>query len=202
MSGVWSFWGIAAALGLLSFFEPCTIATHTLFSVRAHGARRRAPVLLLFWATRAALSAALLALVAAVTRPPDVHGAAAGLALAVMASVYVVSRFVYLPVPHLEMWRWFPGGRALPPAMQLGLTLPACTLPLVVILGVLAAVHDAPAVAAIGGLLFATLFAAPTVTSAIVGVSDLGRRWLSRAALATPYLTAALLYGGALFLLR
>lgn len=202
MSGVLGFWAIAAALGLLSFFEPCTIATHTLFSVRTHSARRRAQVLLAFWATRAALSAALLALVAAVTPPPDLHGAVAGVALAVMASVYVVSRFAYLPVPHLEAWRWFPGGKALPPAMQLGLTLPACTLPLVAILGVLAAVHDAPAAAAVAGLLFATLFAAPTVISAVVGVSDIGRRWLSRAALATPYVTAALLYGGALFLLR
>jgi len=37
----------AATLGMLAFFEPCTIATHTLFAVRAHD-KNPAPVFLIF----------------------------------------------------------------------------------------------------------------------------------------------------------
>lgn len=48
----------AAALGLLSFFEPCTIATHTLFSARAHADLRAARhgALLGLWITRSAFN--------------------------------------------------------------------------------------------------------------------------------------------------
>jgi len=62
----------AALLGLLAFFEPCTIATHTLFAVHAHRAPRRQCCrgLLAVWATRALALAALLAgAVAALPRP-------------------------------------------------------------------------------------------------------------------------------------
>ena len=193
----------AAALGLLSFFEPCTIATHTLFSARVHADRRAARhgALLGLWITRGLFSVGLLLAVVMLTAPPRLHGYGPSVALSVMATVYLLSRLVYLPVPHLEAWKLLPGGAALPHAAKLGLTLPACTLPLFVVVAALVAAQDSWLLAAVSGVLFATLFTAPTAVAALVGVSGAGRRFLQRAARATPYGTAALLYGGAIYVL-
>ena len=193
----------AALLGLLAFFEPCTIATHTLFSARAYA--RPWPVccreLLALWVTRSLLVTGLL-MVAVLLTPPPVWGAVLpSVILAAMASVYIVSRFVYLPVPHLEFHRLVPGGLRLPAAVQLGLTLPACTLPLFVIVFGMVITFDSYALAVASGLLFAGLFTLPTAVAAVTGLSAGGQRFLKASALATSYLTAGLLYAAAAYLL-
>jgi len=190
-------------LGLLSFFEPCTIATHTLYSVRVHARRwpARHAELLELWAARSLVSIGLLLLAVAVTEPPRLDGHLPSVVLAVIASVYLVSRFAYIPVPHLEFWKLLPGGGVYPQAIKLGLTLPACTLPLFVIMGAVTAAQDSWPLAVGAGLLFATLFTAPTAATAFIGLSESGRRFLNGAARATPYITAGLLYGAAIYLL-
>lgn len=116
-------------------------------------------------------------------------------------TVYIVSRFTYIPVPHLAFFRLLPGGRSLPFAVQLGLTLPACTIPLFVVVTGLAATVDSVGFAALAGLLFATLFTAPMVVTSFKGVHADGCEFLNRAAKGSPYLTAVLLFGAALYLL-
>lgn len=193
----------AALLGLLAFFEPCTIATHTLFSARAHKAPRAGccQSLLAAWLTRSILSCVLL-VTAVLVIPPLVWGPyLPSIILAAMAIVYIVSRFTYIPVPHLEFSKLLPGGRALPFAVQLGLTLPACTIPLFVVVVGLAVTVDSIGFAALAGWLFATLFMAPLVLTSFKGVHADGRELLNRAAKGSPYLTAALLFGAALYLL-
>lgn len=194
---------VVAVLGLLSFFEPCTIATHTLFSARVHAHRRSArhTELFVLWATRSLLVMGLLAAAVLLTSPPAWGETLPSVILAVMGSVYTVSRFVYLPVPHLEFHRLIPGRLHLPVAVRLGLTLPACTLPLFVIVLGMTITLDSYVLAAAGGLLFASLFTAPTVLAALVGLSDGGRRFLNFSAVATSYITAALLYGASAYLL-
>ena len=51
----------ATLLGLLAFFEPCTIATHTLFSVRANQASDKSccQSLLTVWLSRTVLLVAI-----------------------------------------------------------------------------------------------------------------------------------------------
>ncbi|MEK7815573.1 MAG: hypothetical protein AAB294_01990 [Pseudomonadota bacterium] len=193
----------ASVLGLLSFFEPCTIATHTLFSARAHA--RPWPAccreLFVLWVTRNLLVTGLLA-VAVLLIPPVKWGEVLpSVILAVMASVYIVSRFAYVPVPHLEFHRLVPGGLRLPAAVRLGLTLPACTLPLFVIVLGMAITLDSYALALAGGLLFANLFTLPTVVVAVTGLSVGGQHFLKASALVTSYLTAGLLYAAAVYLL-
>jgi cytochrome c-type biogenesis protein len=193
----------ASVLGLLAFFEPCTIATHTLFSARAHA--RPWPdccrELLTLWIARSLLAVGLLLLAVAAAAPPRWGGYFPGVILAVMATVYVVSRFQYLPVPHLEFHRLIPGGGRLPHAVQLGLTLPACTLPLFIILAGMAITLDSYRLAIVGGLLFAGLFTLPTAVTSVTGLTSAGQRFLKCSALSTPYITAALLYGAAAYLL-
>ena len=193
----------AALLGLLAFFEPCTIATHTLFAARAHGQPRTACCrsLLAVWLTRSALLIVLL-VSAVLAIPPLICGPyLPSIILAVMAVVYIVSRFTYIPVPHLEFFKLLPGGRSLPHAVQLGLTLPACTLPLFVVVAALAVTVNSVGIALVAGLLFATLFTAPMVVTSFKGVHSDGRELLNRAARGSPYLTAVLLFGAALYLL-
>ena len=199
----WTLVLAASALGALSFFEPCTIATHTLFSVRAHarpwpGCCRE---LLTLWVTRSLLSVGLLLLALTITAPPVWGTYVPSVILTVMATVYIVSRFQYIPVPHLEFHKLIPGNARLPHAVQLGLTLPACTLPLFIIVLGITITLDSYALAVMGGLLFAGLFTLPTAVTSVTGLSGAGQRFLKVAALTTPYITAALMVGAAIYLL-
>ena len=199
----WTLGLTASALGVLSFFEPCTIATHTLFSVRAHarpwpGCCRE---LLTLWLTRSLLVVGLLLLALSITAPPVWVAYVPSVILTIMATVYIVSRFQYIPVPHLAFHKLIPGSTRLPHAMQLGLTLPACTLPLFIIVLGITITLDSYALAIMGGLLFAGLFTLPTAVTSVTGLSAAGQRFLKVSALATPYITAALMYGGAIYLL-
>ncbi len=193
----------ASLLGLLAFFEPCTIATHTLFSARAHQTARRGCCrsLMAVWLARSALCCTLLLAVVALTPAPSWPAWLPSLMLSLMATLYLVSRFAYLPVPHLAFARVLPGGQSLPFAIQLGLTLPACTLPLFVVVAGLAAAADSLLFALLAGLLFASFFTAPLVFASLKGVHADGRDLLARAAEGSPYLTALLLFATALVLL-
>ncbi len=193
----------ATLLGLLAFFEPCTIATHTLYSVRASRADSRAccQSLLAVWLSRSALLILLLVGAVLLTTPPQWGPYLPSIILTVMALLYLVSRVTYIPVPHLEFFRLLPGGRHFPQGLKLGLTLPACTLPLVVVLIGIAITVDSLAFAALAGLLFASLFTLPMVFASVKGIHADGRDLLQRAARGSPFLTATLLLGLALYLL-
>ena len=193
----------AMTLGLLAFFEPCTIATNTLFSVRAHreDSRHCCQSLLAVWLTRSVLMSLLLVLAVLVTPQPQWGPWMPSIILSAMAILYLVSRYVYIPVPHLEFYRLIPGNERLPHAIRLGLTLPACTLPLVVIIIGLAITVDSLPFAIAAGVLFASLFTLPMVVSSFKGVHEDGRELLNRAAKGAPWLTATLLLGAALYLL-
>lgn len=195
--------GSAVILGALAFFEPCAIATHTLFTVRAHGQRpaERRQVLLAAWIARSALAVGLLVLLVWSTEPPAWPPYAPSAILAAMATIYLASRVVYIPVPHLTFHRLLPRGSRLPPSVQLGLTLPACTIPLFVVVAGIAITVDSIAFAAVAGLLFAGFFALPMAVAAFKGIHAEGRDFLKRAARGSPFLSAVLLYGAAFVLL-
>ncbi|MFV1996437.1 MAG: cytochrome c biogenesis CcdA family protein [Acidiferrobacterales bacterium] len=193
----------ASVLGLLAFFEPCTIATNTLFSVRAHRMTRSGcyQSLLTVWLARSVLLVTLFVIAVSITDALAWSIYLSSAILIALAVVYVVSRFTYLPVPHLEFFRLMPGGDRLPFAVRLGLTLPACTLPLIVVVAGIVIAVGSPGSAALAGLLFASLFTLPTAIAALTGVHDDARELLNRAAKVSPYVTAVLLLGGALYLL-
>lgn len=193
----------AAALGALAFFEPCTIATHTLFAVRAHQKSTVTRMLdvVLIWAARSLLTAGIFVVATLLTGAPEINATMSGIVLIVMGSVYLISRKAYIPVPHLEFFRLIPFASKLPDAVRLGLIAPACTLPLLVILIVFVASVNSLPLAIISALLFASLFSLPVLIASITGINDSGKDFLSKAANGTPYLTAALLFSAALFLL-
>jgi cytochrome c-type biogenesis protein len=100
----------------------------------------------------------------------------------VMGVVYLVSTKVYLPVPHIQLYGLLPGGAALSEPLRLGLTLPACTLPLIVVVGMLAALSGSPWAGALAGLLFALALTAPTIWFGVWGTSEEARSALGKAA--------------------
>ncbi len=194
----------ATLLGLLAFFEPCTIATHTLFSARVSQrantlARWRAP--LLTWISRSLLLMAIFVIPVWLFDPPRWGAWTLSIMLSGIAVVYLVSRFIYLPVPHLECYRLLPFHHRLPYSVRLGLTLPACTLPLVLVTGMMALNQDSIALALVAGLLFATLFTLPMAVTAMRGIDASDRQLLNSAARGAPWLTALLLLGVAVWLL-
>jgi len=186
----------AAVLGLLGFFEPCTIATHTLFAVRANRHAGRWRALALLAGARTILLAAAFAVVAALGLRGIAPLAGAAVLIA-MGVVYLVSIKVYLPVPHIQLYRLLPGGAALSEPLKLGLTLPACTLPLIVVVGMLAALSGNPWAGALAGLLFALALTAPTIWFGVRGTSEEARSALGKAAYLSHYVTTLLLWGGA-----
>jgi len=195
----------AATLGLLAFFEPCTIATHTLYSAKVNhaGNSKKSCCKNLFtvWLSRSLLLIVILASAVMLTTPPVWSVTLPSIILSLMAIIYLVSRFVYLPVPHLAFYKLLPGSDRLPHAIKLGLTLPACTLPLVIVITGMSITVDSISFAALAGLMFATLFTAPMVVASVRGLDDSGLEILNRAAKGSPYLTAVLLFGLALLLL-
>lgn len=193
----------AALLGLLAFYEPCTIATHTLFSVRVQrqsGPEPRMSVLQL-WLVRSTFLVGLLMLAVSLSAPFAWAGYMPSLILTLMATVYIISRFVYLPVPHLEIYRLLPGADRLPTAWRLGLTLPACTLPLFLIVIGMSIQLDSLPFAALAGLLFSSLFTLPVWWASRREIEEKDRQRLAQLARATPFITAGLLYSSAFILL-
>ena len=188
----------AAGLGLLAFFEPCTIATHSLFALRANRdtTRSRWRALAQLLVSRAVLLAAIFGLAAWVGLQTFSAGAAM-LMLGVIGSIYLVSRKIYLPVPHIEFFRLLPGHARLAQGLKLGLTLPACTLPLVAVVGFISALSRRPDMALMAGLVFAGMFSLPTLWDSTRELDAAHRTFLSKAALISPYLTALLLWSGA-----
>ena len=194
----------AALLGLLAFFEPCTIATHTLYSVKVNQSNDKnvcCQSLLSVWLSRSFLLIVIFVSAVLFTSPPAWSESLPSIILSVMAIIYLVSRFIYIPVPHLEFHKLLPGSKRLPYSIQLGLTLPACTLPLIIIVVGMSITLDSIVYAAVAGLVFASLFTAPMVIASAKGLDENSLELLNRAAKGSPYLTAVLLFGLALFLL-
>ncbi len=193
----------AMMFGLLAFFEPCTIATHTIFAVRSHHQEksRRYRVLLHIWLIRSLLLSAIFSLAVILLPVPQWGVYLPSIMLTLMAALYLLSRYAYIPVPHLALYRLLPGLRSLSQVVRLGLTLPACTLPLLVVVGALAVTLDSVAAAVLAGLVFAALFTAPLAWAAMHGFDEDMLNLLNKSAVGSPYLSASLLLGGALVLL-
>lgn len=193
----------AASLGLLAFFEPCTIATHTLFSVRVNQQENKVCCQSLFavWLSRTLLMVGLFTLAVYFIEPPQWGAYTPSIVLSAMAVLYLISRFIYIPIPHFEFFKLLPFSKQLPFSIQLGLTLPACTLPLVVVTAGMAVTLGSIYYAAIAGVLFASLFTFPMMIAAYKGVNDDAKQLLNRSAKGSPYLTAVLLIGTAVVLL-
>lgn len=194
----------AAVLGLLAFFEPCTIATHTLFSVRVNqqeNSRTCCQSLLAVWLSRTLLMVGLFTFAVYFIEPPQWGAYTPSIILSMMALLYLISRFIYIPIPHLEFFKLLPFNNLLPSSIHLGLTLPACTLPLVIVTAGMAVTLGSLSFAAIAGLLFASLFTLPMSITAYKGVHEDAKQLLNHAAKGSPYLTAVLLVGLATVLL-
>lgn len=114
--------------------------------------------------------------------------------------IYLITRKIYLPVPHLEFFRLLPRHDGLSQGYKLGLTLPACTLPLVVIVGILSALTQRPGIAVFAGFVFAVMFTLPTLWDSTHALNAAHRAWLSKAANLSPYLTTLLLWSGAVLI--
>ena len=188
----------AAVLGFLSFFEPCTIATHTLFAVRAHhnSVKRRWLVLAQLMLSRTLLLVLIFGS-AAVIGLAEFSSHIAMLMLGMTGLIYLITRKIYLPVPHLEFYRLIPRHDGLSQGFKLGLTLPACTLPLVLIVSTLAALTQRPGVAVLAGLVFAVMFTLPTLWDSTHELKPSHRAFLSNAANLSPYVTTLLLWSSA-----
>lgn len=193
----------AAVLGFLAFFEPCTIATHTLFAVRASrdSVKHRLLALVQLMLSRTLLLVTLFSSAAAIGLA-ELASRTAFLMLGVIGSIYLITRKIYLPVPHLEFYHLIPRHDGLSQGFKLGLTLPSCTLPLVLIVGILSALTQRPAIAVLAGLVFAIMFTLPTLWDSTHELNAAHRTFLSKAANMTPYITTLLVWGGALLILQ
>lgn len=193
---------ISALLGFLAFFEPCTIANHTLFSVNTHRSGHSACCknIIALWISRSLLLTFLFVTAVIFIKPAESGSVLPIIALVAMAAIYIISRYTYIPVPHLNFHKLLPLSYKLPYSIQLGLTLPACTLPLVIITGGMAVASESIKLAVLSAFVFSTLFTLPMVFTSLKGFDKNGLAMLNRAAIATPFITAILLLLLALYL--
>lgn len=191
----------ALILGALAFYEPCTIASHTLFSVRLHQAdnRTRLRNLLHFWFWRSVLVIGLLWLADLVIGQLQLSEFQSALALLGMALVYLISRYRYLPIPNLAPLAFL--GTRLPPPMQLGLTLPTCTLPLLMVVAGLSLSSRLSADWLYASLIFTSAQTLPLIWQVWRGLGDEQKALLREAGENTPLVTALLLIMSAAVLL-
>ncbi len=193
----WSILVFAVALGALAFFEPCAIASNVLFTQYLQRVSRRERIGQLgrMALARAGLLAGLGLAVSALARAggialPDLF---LPVAYGLFGVVYVASRFVYIPVPHIRFHWIVPGAeRRLAEGTKLGLTLPACTIPLAgaLLMALAGAAH--PPLGAAAMLLFALFFSIPAFIYSFRQATPRSLRFLDRSARVTPYLTGAL----------
>jgi len=191
------------ALGLLAFFEPCTIATHTLYSVKLGQVEKKICCQNLFtiWLSRSLLLILLLTTAVFFIEPPEWPETLPSIILSGMAIIYLISRFIYIPIPHLEFYKLLPYKKDITYAIKLGLTLPACTLPLIVIIGGMSVTLGSIGFATLSAILFSSLFTTPMAIASYKGIDKDSLQILNGAAKGSPYLTAILLFSLALFLL-
>ena len=161
----------SAVLGLLAFFEPCTIATHTLHIARMHQQppAARFKQLLVVWLTRCCMVIGLLLLIFVIIPAPQWNVTLPSIILVLMALLYLISRWAYLPVPHLAFYHLLPTQLNRNTDLQLGLTLPACTLPLFIIMSGLSLTYNSLLHTVLAGFLFATAFTLPMLLAAMTG---------------------------------
>ena len=190
----------AISLGLLAFFEPCTIATHTLYAVRLNQSLERKQPLLILWLSRTILLVLLFSIAVFLFDIPQWGKFTPSIILTAIAAVYLVSRLVYIPIPHLAFYKLIPS-KSIPMSLQLGLTLPACTLPLIVVITGIAVTLGSLASAVIAGVLFAFSFTLPMFITVFKGVNEKTKQLLSQTANTSPYITAVLLLALAIYLL-
>ncbi len=183
-----------AVIGLLAFFEPCTIATHTLFAVRTHqnNLNGRLSALFKLLISRALLSTLLLIFTVAIFDPPQWNLIKPVIILLIMAAVYIISRYSYIPIPHIDFSRLLPLKLKKQHAIQLGLTLPACTIPLFIIVAGMTITINSLTFALTAGLIYSVMFTLPTAITIFKGISTKMRGILNHAALITPFVTAGL----------
>ena len=183
-----------AVIGLLAFFEPCTIATHTLFAVRSHedklNLRLRAFFKLLV--SRVLISTLLLVLAIIVFESPQWNLITPVIILIVISAIYIISRYSYIPIPHIDFSRLLPSKLKDQHAIQLGLTLPACTIPLFLVVIGMSITINTLTFAFTAGLIYATMFTLPTAVVIFAGISSKKKELLNNAARITPYITAGL----------
>ncbi len=193
---------LAGVLGLLAFFEPCTIATHGLFAEYAHRRPRGAccQSLLAVWAIRTLLLMVLFAVPVLAFEPISLSVQAQSIGLLALGSLYLISRRIVLPVPHIELARLIPHAHRLGQAARLGLTIPACVIPLLLVVGVAVQRTGSLTAAVVAALLFAGLFNLPMALAARDGLTPGTRDLFARSARAAPYVTATLLFSLALWL--
>jgi cytochrome c-type biogenesis protein len=195
----------AALLGFLAFFEPCTIATHTLFSAHLNKKEDKQHCcynLFALWLSRSVLLVVIQVLAVYFIAVPNWGEVLPSVILFAIAMIYLISRFVYIPIPHLEFYKLLPVNKNLSDAIKLGLTIPACTLPLIVLITGMSVTLGSILYAALAGILFSSLFTLPLIVTSIKGINENSRDFLQRAAKGSPFLTSVLLIGLALILLN
>jgi len=191
-----------AFIGLLAFFEPCTIATHTLFGARTHqeNSSNRFTEISKLFISRALLTILLLILAVVIFEKPQWKVITPEVIFLFLAVIYVISRYSYIPIPHVDFSRLLPGKLKDQNALRLGLTLPACTIPLFLVVVGVTITMDSFTFAFSAGLIYTTMFTLPTIITVYIGVSERTRKLFDHTARITPFVTSGLFLISALIL--
>ncbi|VAX23839.1 hypothetical protein MNBD_IGNAVI01-918, partial [hydrothermal vent metagenome] len=118
----------------------------------------------------------------------------------ILAAVYFISRYSYIPIPHIDFSFFLPSKLKEQDSIKLGVTLPACTIPLfIVVIGISLTVHTFT-FALIAAVVYSVMFTLPTIVTVFKGASVKTRKIFGTTARITPFITSGLFLVTALIL--
>jgi cytochrome c-type biogenesis protein len=187
-------------LGLLAFLEPCTIATYSINSARIHKLddKEQAKNIfqLLFFK-----SILLMIIFSAVTYLfSEVSTLFIGSVLILFSILFIVGQKVYFHIPHIDLYKLMPHSQKLSQTLKLSLSIPACNIPIIILLSlVLINAHSYP-LAIISAIIYTFFYTLPTIYLIVVGFKTKTKELFSNLGTFMPSFTAFIFFIVALYL--
>lgn len=194
----------AGIMGLLVLFETGAIAAHILYRQRQNVSVNNASYhqnLLTVWFTRAVLFAGMFIFAVLLTDSPTWDNYTPSIFLTAMSILYIGLRFIYSRVSDVKLFKLIPSKKKSSAAIQLGLTFPICSVPLLIVMVVIAITVDSIGWALTAGFLFATMFTLPMNLISRNGIDEIREKLLRYGSKINPYIITMLLLGAAFYLL-
>jgi len=194
---------LAMILGLVSFLEPCSIATYTLNSARLHKGQTKEKLLGLsqMLIIKSLLLIAIFNLLVYILKETNIPSLVFIIALLVFASMFILSKFIYFYIPHLEFFRCLPKHQNLSQSLKLSLSIPACNIPMILLMSFLLINAHSYLVATLAAILFTFFYTLPTLYFITRGFSPKIRTFFGSLGGVMPTLTAIFFVFIALYLL-
>lgn len=168
-------------MGLLAFLEPCTIATYSINSVRLYHATtsEKTVAIVQLFILKFLFLLVLFSLLIYLFDAMTISNLFIIYTLLVFASMFFLGKFIYFHIPHFEFFRLLPNSEKFSQSLKLSLSIPACNIPIIILLSFLVINTHSYGIAAWSAALFTFFYILPTLYFILRGSSSVSRQFLT-----------------------